>query len=76
MVEVATCSLSGHNSLPDAYDEDKNPCYNNDPINTVNAHSSEHSVSVCARFTGTDADDLQWGSRSRTLVTEDRWPVP
>jgi hypothetical protein len=33
----------------------------NDPINIVNAYSSEHDVSVCVNIMGTSADDLQVG---------------
>lgn len=56
--EVATYSLNGHNSLPDDYNPDACP---GDPINTVNAYSETHDVSVCVSITGTSADDLEVG---------------
>lgn len=55
----ATYSLNGHSTLPEGYDEDA--CPDNSPINTVEAYSSEHAVSVCVSITGTSADDLEVG---------------
>lgn len=55
----ATYSLNGHSSLPEAYNE--NACPDNTPINTVEAYSQEHDVSVCVSITGTSAGDLKAG---------------
>ena len=57
--QVATYSLNGHNSRPNDYDE--SACLDNNPINTVEAYSSEHNVSICVSITGTSADDLETG---------------
>jgi len=57
----ATYSLNGHNSLPDAYDEDGDPCPDNNPINTVEAYSEKYDVSVCVSINGTTKDDLEAG---------------
>lgn len=46
----ATCSLNGHNSLPDGHDESE--CPSNDPTNTVNACSEEQDASGCVSITG------------------------
>jgi len=52
----ATYSLNGHGTLPDDYNEDA--CPDNNPVNTVEAYSDEHDVSVCVTITGTGPDDL------------------
>ena len=57
--EVATYSLNGHSTLPEGYNEDA--CPDNSPVNTVEAYSSEHDVSVCVSITGPSADDLKTG---------------
>jgi len=56
---VATYSLNGHNSRPNDYDE--SACPDNNPINTVEAYSRAHDVSVCVRITGTSVDDVNAG---------------
>jgi hypothetical protein len=55
----ATYSLNGHSTLPDGY----NPgaCPDDSPINTVEAYSRAHDVSVCVSITGPSADDLKVG---------------
>ena len=55
----ATYSLNGHSTLPDGYNPEA--CPNDSPINTVEAYSSEHDVSVCVSITGPSADDLEAG---------------
>lgn len=55
--EVATYSLNGHSTLPGDYNPDA--CPDNSPINTVEAYSQEHDVSVCVSITGTSAEDLK-----------------
>ena len=55
----ATYSLNGHSSLPNGYNDDA--CPDNNPINTVEAYSQEHDVSVCVSITGTSVDDLNAG---------------
>lgn len=57
--QVATYSLNGHSSLPDDYDE--SACPDDDPINTVEAYSERHDVSVCVSITGTSSHDLKAG---------------
>lgn len=57
--EYATYSLNGHNTLPGGYNPDA--CPNNSPINTVEAYSSQHDVSVCVSITGESSDELQAG---------------
>ena len=49
----ATYSLNGHSTLPDGY----NPgaCPDDSPINTVEAYSRAHDVSVCVSITGPSA---------------------
>jgi hypothetical protein len=55
----ATYSLNGNSTLPDGYNEDA--CPDNNPVNTVEAYSEEHDVSVCVSITGTSPDDLEVG---------------
>lgn len=55
----ATYSLNGHSSLPEGYNEEACPAA--DPVNTVNAYSEAHDVSVCVSITGPAADDLEAG---------------
>jgi hypothetical protein len=55
----ATYSLNGHSTLPGKYNPDA--CPDNNPVNTVEAYSREHDVSVCVSITGTSADDLEAG---------------
>lgn len=55
----AIYSLNGHSSLPSAYNDDA--CPDNNPVNTVEAYSEEHDVSVCVSITGTSADDIKVG---------------
>lgn len=57
--EVAQYSLNGSNSLPDDYND--NACPDNGHVNTVNAYSEKHDVSVCVSITGTSAQDLETG---------------
>ena len=59
MDPFATYSLNGHSSLPNGYNDDA--CPDNNPINTVEAYSQEHDVSVCVSITGTSVDDLNAG---------------
>lgn len=56
---MATYSLNGHNSRANDYDE--SACLDNNSINTVEAYSSEHKVSVCVSVTGMSANDLEAG---------------
>ena len=55
----ATYSLNGHSTLPEGYNPDA--CPDNSPVNTVEAYSRAHGVSVCVSITGPSADDLQTG---------------
>lgn len=55
----ATYSLNGHDTLPEAYAPAA--CPENNPLNTVEAYSKAHDVSVCVSITGTSADDLKVG---------------
>jgi hypothetical protein len=55
----ATYSLNGHSTLPDGYNPEA--CPEDSPINTVEAYSSKHDVSVCVSITGPSADDLEAG---------------
>ena len=57
--EWAQYSLNGHSSLPGDYDPDA--CPDNDPVNTVNAYSEQHAVSVCVGIAGPSKDDLGAG---------------
>jgi hypothetical protein len=57
--EWAQYSLDGSNSLPEGYNEDA--CPDNDPVNTVNAYSEQHDVSVCVGIAGPSKDDLEAG---------------
>ena len=57
--EWAQYSLNGHSSLPGDYDPDA--CPDNDPVNTVNAYSEQHAVSVCVGIAGPSKDDLEAG---------------
>ena len=57
--EWAQYSLNGHSSLPGDYDPDA--CPDNDPVNTVNAYSEQHDVSVCVGIAGPSKDDLEAG---------------
>ena len=55
----ATYSLNGHSTLPDGYNPEA--CPNNSPINTVEAYSRAHDLSVCVSITGPSAEDLKVG---------------
>lgn len=55
----ATYSLNGHSTLPEGYNSDA--CPDNSPINTVEAYSRAHDVSVCVSITDPSADDLTVG---------------
>ena len=57
--EWAQYSLNGSNSLPEGYNE--GACPGNDPVNTVNAYSEQHDVSVCVGIAGPSKDDLEAG---------------
>ena len=57
--ELAQYSLNGSNSLPEDYNDDA--CPDNDPVNTVNAYSEQHDVSVCVGVAGPSKDDLEAG---------------
>ena len=57
--DIARYSLNGHKSLPDDYNSDA--CPDNDPVNTVNAYSEQHDVSVCIGIAGPSKDDLEAG---------------
>lgn len=57
--EWAQYSLNGHSSLPGDYDPDA--CPDNEPVNTVNAYSEQHDVSVCVSIAGPSKDDLETG---------------
>jgi hypothetical protein len=57
--QVATYRLNGHNSRPNDYDE--SACPDNNSINTVNAYSEQHDVSVCIGIAGPSKDDLEAG---------------
>ena len=57
--ELAQYSLNGSNSLPEGYNDDA--CPDNDPVNTVNAYSEQHDVSVCVGIAGPSKDDLEAG---------------
>ena len=55
----ATYSLSGHSTLPERYTPEA--CLYDSPINTVEAYSRAHDVSVCVSITGPSAEDLKVG---------------
>ena len=55
----ATYSLNGHSTLPEGYTPDA--CPDNSPVNTVEAYSRVHDVSVCVSITGPSAEDLKVG---------------
>jgi hypothetical protein len=55
----ATYSLNGHSTLPDGYNPEA--CPNDSPINTVEAYSRAHDVSVCVGIAGPSKDDLEAG---------------
>jgi predicted class III extradiol MEMO1 family dioxygenase len=55
----ATYSLNGHSTLPERYTSDA--CPDDSPVDTVEAYSSEHDVSVCVSIPGPSADDLEAG---------------
>jgi len=55
----ATYSLNGHSTLPEGYNPDA--CPENSSVNTVEAYSRAHDVSVCVSITGTTVDDLTTG---------------
>jgi hypothetical protein len=55
----ATYSLNGHSTLPEGYTPDA--CANDSPVNTVEAYSWAHDVSVCVSITGMLANDLEAG---------------
>ena len=57
--EWAQYSLNGHSSLPEDYNTDV--CPDNNPVNTVNAYSERHNVSVCVGITGSSKDGLEAG---------------
>ena len=57
--ELVQYSLNGSNSLPKDYNDDA--CPDNDPVNTVNAYSEQHDVSVCVGIAGPSKDDLEAG---------------
>ena len=57
--ELAQYSLNGSSSLPEGYND--GACPDNDPVNTVNAYSEQHDVSVCVGIAGPSKDDLEAG---------------